>query len=233
MLIRLPNCLDYPTAFLGALKRGAIAVPTSTMLTADEVRFVGADSGAVVAVTDRATWAAMHELLEDLPALRDVLLVDGVPTCRAGASGSTTLDPALAAIARWEAAHPTRADDPAYLVYTSGTTGYPKGVLHAHRALLGRQPSSTYWFDFDPAGDRVLHAGKYNWTYVLGHGAHGSALSRPHGDRARGRHRRDVVARAASPGTARRSSSGCRRSTGRSCRRRRTGAATCRRCATA
>src|SRR5207249_3070301 len=65
---------------------------------------------------------------------------------------------------------PTRAEDPAYLVYTSGTTGYPKGVLHAHRALLGRQPSSIYWFDFRPEGDRVLHSGRLNWTYVLGTG---------------------------------------------------------------
>ena len=73
-------------------------------------------------------------------------------------------------VTRWEPPHPTRADDPAYLVYTSGTTGYPKGVLHAHRALLGRQPSSTYWFNFRPEGDRVLHSGKFNWTYVLGTG---------------------------------------------------------------
>jgi acyl-coenzyme A synthetase/AMP-(fatty) acid ligase len=74
-------------------------------------------------------------------------------------------------LVEWPEPHPTRADDPAYLVYTSGTTGYPKGVLHAHRALLGRQPASEYWFDFDPsAADRVLHAGKYNWTYVLGTG---------------------------------------------------------------
>ena len=44
-------------------------------------------------------------------------------------------------------------------------------MLHAHRALLGRQPSTRYWFDFRPAGDdRVLHSGKFNWTYVLGTG---------------------------------------------------------------
>ena len=170
VLIRLPNCLAYPTAFLGALKRGAVPVPTSTMLAADEVRFVGADSGAVVVVTDCATWDAMHDLFEALPALREVVLVGDASGAAGGRLRVRALEPALAAIPRWEEPHPTRADDPAYLVYTSGTTGYPKGVLHAHRALLGRQPSSAYWFDFDPAGDRVLHAGKYNWTYVLGTG---------------------------------------------------------------
>src|SRR5262249_56512567 len=45
VLIRLPNCLDYPTAFLGAIKRGAISVPTSTLLTADEVLYLAKDSG--------------------------------------------------------------------------------------------------------------------------------------------------------------------------------------------
>src|SRR5207245_1818835 len=80
------------------------------------------------------------------------------------------LDVAMAAVTEHHDPLATRAEDPAYLVYTSGTSGYPKGVLHAHRALLGRQPSSTYWFDFRPEGDRVLHAGKFNWTYVLGTG---------------------------------------------------------------
>jgi acetyl-CoA synthetase len=170
VLIRLPNCLAYPTVFLGALKRGAIPVPTSTLLTVDEVRFLASDSGATVLVTDQPTWDAMHAMLVELPALRHVLLTGDGPYASAGRLRVHALAPLLAAVGRWEPPHPTRTEDPAYLVYTSGTTGYPKGVLHAHRALLGRQPSSEYWFDFDAAGDRVLHAGKYNWTYVLGTG---------------------------------------------------------------
>jgi acetyl-CoA synthetase len=157
VLIRLPNCLAYSIAFLGAMKRGAIPVPTSTQLTADEVEYVARDSGAVAMITDRATLDALGPMLERQPALRAVIT-------------RTELDAGLDVAPNDFPAHPTRAEDPAYLVYTSGTTGYPKGVLHAHRALLGRQPSSEYWFDFDARGDRVLHAGKYNWTYVLGTG---------------------------------------------------------------
>jgi acyl-coenzyme A synthetase/AMP-(fatty) acid ligase len=170
VLIRLPNCIAYPTAFLGAMKRGAVPVPTSSQLTADEVRFLATDSGASILVTDRSTWSAMATMLEEVPALREVLLVGGGSHPAGRRLAVRDLEPALAAIDGWEPPHPTRAEDPAYLVYTSGTTGYPKGVVHAHRALLGRQPSSEYWFDFDPAGDRVLHAGQYNWTYVLGTG---------------------------------------------------------------
>lgn len=170
VLIRLPNCVAYPTAFLGAIKRGAIPVPTSTQLTADEVQYLAADSGAVVLVTDGATWAAMHAMLEQAPALHEVILVDEGAHVPARRLGVHDLETALAGVRRAEPAHATRAEDAAYLVYTSGTTGYPKGVLHAQRALLGRQPSSEYWFDFAARGDRVLHAGKYNWTYVLGTG---------------------------------------------------------------
>jgi acyl-coenzyme A synthetase/AMP-(fatty) acid ligase len=170
VLIRLPNCLEYPIAFLGTLKRGAIAVPTSTQLTADEVAHVARDSGAAAMVTDHGTVAAMRDVLEAAPALRLVLVVGGMAGLASSRLGLHDLLARLATIGRVAPAADTRADDPAYLVYTSGTTGHPKGVLHAHRALLGRQPSSEYWFDFDPSGDRVLHAGKYNWTYVLGTG---------------------------------------------------------------
>src|SRR5262249_41283862 len=79
VLIRLPTCLASPTAFLGALKRGAVPVPTSIQLTADEVRFLAVDSGAAVLVTDRPTWSAMGAMLEEATPLREVLLVGAGP----------------------------------------------------------------------------------------------------------------------------------------------------------
>ena len=170
VLIRLPNSLDYPIAFLGAMKRGAIAVPTSTLLTAEEVLYLAKDSGAVVLVTDKLAWQELREQLQGLPALRYVLLCGQGETVPLAGLQVLGLDTALQAITAWDAPQPTKADDPAYLVYTSGTTGYPKGVLHAHRAQIGREPASKYWFDFSPNGDRIMHSGKFNWTYVLGSG---------------------------------------------------------------
>ena len=157
VLVRLPNSIDYPTAFLGTLKRGALAVPTSTLLTAEEVRYLVEDSGAAALVIDPPAWQAMRAKLEGAGNLRHVILA------------GEELDRSLGNVGVVEPAEQTLADDPAYLVYTSGTTGFPKGVLHAHRSLAGRAPASKYWFDFDPASvDRIVHSGKFNWTYVLG-----------------------------------------------------------------
>jgi len=167
ILVRLPNSIDYPTAFLGSMKRGAIAVPTSTLLTAEEVQYLVKDSGAAAIVIDQDAWNTLGSGLAG-SGLRVALVCGGGAIASVPGVEALELERALAGIASWEAPEATRPDDPAYLVYTSGTTGYPKGVLHGHRALIGRSPASTYWFDFAPGGDRILHSGKFNWTYVLG-----------------------------------------------------------------
>ncbi len=175
VLIRLPNSLEYPIAFLGAMKMGAISVPTSTLLTAEEVAYLAKDSGASVLVTDAHAWRAMESQLaadlNNMPNLAHVLLSQTAEHHPHSQLNVLSLESSLNAIQDCEVAYQTSADDPAYLVYTSGTTGYPKGVLHAHRALLGRQPAAQYWFNYDHSlNDRIMHSGKFNWTYVLGSG---------------------------------------------------------------
>lgn len=172
VLIRLPNSLDYPTAFLGAMKLGAVSVPTSTLLTVEEVVYLAKDSAAEVLVVDKRFWQQLKTEISDCEKIKLVLL-SGQGDVDNDVANITVLDLANSVdqIDTWLPPKQTLADDPAYLVYTSGTTGYPKGVLHAHRAMIGRSPASTYWFDFDDnKQDRILHSGKFNWTYVLGSG---------------------------------------------------------------
>ena len=186
LMIRLPNSLEYPIAFMGTLLVGGIAVPASTLLTAEEVAYLGKDAGVSILLITGQDLLVLQGVIETLPDLRHIILVDD-PGAADVVSSSVEDDRFEKRLINQKgetvAVHPwkdllqnadyqenycrTRADDPAYLVYTSGTSGYPKGVLHAHRALLGRQPSSDYWFDFS-GNDRILHSGKLNWTYALG-----------------------------------------------------------------
>ena len=142
VLLRLHGTSAFPIAHLGAMSAGLVPVPTSAMLTPDEAGFVLADSGA------RAVVLA-DDLQLEVPA--------GVHVVR-----PADLDAWVADARRNPAAVPdhvdTAADDPAFLVYTSGTTGRPKGVLHAHRAIWGRRPMHAHWLGLTES-DVMLHAG--------------------------------------------------------------------------
>jgi acyl-coenzyme A synthetase/AMP-(fatty) acid ligase len=141
--LRMTNTPAMAEAFFACAKAGLIAVPLSPQLTLEETT----------------------KLLEDAEA--SLVLVDDpahVPPQRLGPPVTTpdavTGDGKLP----W-----THDEDPVLLIYTSGTGGRPKGVLHAHRSVRGRVPMRAGWLGIE-AGDRVLHAGTLNWTYTLGVG---------------------------------------------------------------
>lgn len=160
LLLRLPNSFVFPVAFFGALRAGIIPVPTSPMLTAAELSYLIKDSGAVGLVTDESLFAGMRSNLA-----ADTLRAIYITGKKHG--DEIAIEEELARAEPLHGIHESLGHEPAYLVYTSGTTGYPKGVLHAHQALMGRLPAATQWFDF-VGDDRILHSGKFNWTYVLG-----------------------------------------------------------------
>jgi len=181
VMLWLPNCIEFPVAFFGILKLGAIAVPSSILLTGEEIDYLANDSGAKILVTTTALWHRFQEFNpEGHPnSLVHIVLIDELADEPAPMIPFTYFNDLIQDASPSPIAADTRADDPAYLVYTSGTTGFPKGVLHAHRALIGRSPSAQYWFDYldnnglendsqKEACDRILHSGKFNWTYVLG-----------------------------------------------------------------
>lgn len=147
VLLRLGNSADFPILFFAANALGAVPVPSSSQLTPGEVAVLIAD------LEPRAI--ALGPGL-DLPPAPGVEVIG--PDAIAGLRAAEPLPFAA-----------TAPEDAAFMVYTSGTAGRPKGVVHAQRAAWARRMMWDGWYGLTP-GDRVLHAGAFNWTYTLGAG---------------------------------------------------------------
>jgi len=148
--LRVGNEWDFVTAFFAAVAAGGVASPISSLLTVEEARALVEDADSSFVIL-----GAAHAFEHEAYRPRRVLLHGDLE--------------ALAANAQPAAYAATRDEDAALLVYTSGTSSRPKGVLHAQRVVLGRAPMRREWLDLRP-GDRLLHAGALNWTYGLGVG---------------------------------------------------------------
>ncbi len=149
ILIRLENTSDYAILFFGAIAAGYVPIPASTELTDKEAHFMLADSGAAaIAVGSR------HHGFQAPDGCRILTSQDVSALIREGAPCDYAQ---------------TAKDDPAFLIYTSGTTAKPKGVLHAQRSAFGRRPMYEGWYGMT-SHDRMLHAGAFNWTFTLGTG---------------------------------------------------------------
>ncbi len=123
--VYLPNCPDYFYVWFGILKLGAVFGPINALFKGDEVRHVLSDSGAVAVATSQTLIDTINAAKPSCPALQHVICLEGAA---GGASAYADLLKQPAELAPVEIAR----DDLAAIVYTSGTTGKPKGAMLSH-----------------------------------------------------------------------------------------------------
>jgi benzoate-CoA ligase family protein len=129
VLIALLDTIDWPTAFLGCLKAGIIAVPVNTLLTEDDYRFMLADSRAKCLVVSEALFPRFEKLIKQSPDLDHVIVSGENP------HGYRLFEDVIGADEPEPYTAPTTSDDIAFWLYTSGSTGTPKGAVHCHASL--------------------------------------------------------------------------------------------------
>ncbi len=144
VFLQLGNTADFPIAYLGAIAAGILPVPLSAELTKPEVDAVAAIvRPAATLIADGLAAAPVRQIpVAELRSFR-------------------TLPPA-----DYQLGDPDR---PAYIIFTSGTSGKPQAVVHAHRAIWARRMMYDGWYGLRQS-DRVLHAGAFNWSFTLGTG---------------------------------------------------------------
>jgi len=134
ILICLLDTIDWPTAFLGAIKAGIIAIPVNTLLTEDDYRFILNDSRAKVLLVSQALYPKFAALVSACPDLEHVIVSGD------DALGHQGFEDLLHEATLQEASPepptaPTTRDDIAFWLYTSGSTGKPKGAVHVQASL--------------------------------------------------------------------------------------------------
>jgi fatty-acyl-CoA synthase len=148
------NGMEAWEAYLAGVRLGAIVVPVNFRLVADEVAYVLTDSGATALVVDAPLAEVAAKAREQAPAVGTVLVIGGA----SAGPGSEDYEQALAAAGSEPLDVVVDEEQPAFIMYTSGTTGRPKGAVLTHRNLLMHVFSQMTHLGWHPE-DRVAAPG--------------------------------------------------------------------------
>src|SRR6185437_16415865 len=133
----LHDTVDYPVAFWGTIRAGSVALPLNTFLTVAQYAYMLADSRAAALIASAPLAESIRPALEKLPHLKTIILV-GAESAKPDFPGRNVhrFDDVIAQASGEPFTADTLSDDIAFWMYTSGSTGDPKGVKHVHTSLM-------------------------------------------------------------------------------------------------
>ncbi|HEV1999237.1 MAG TPA: AMP-binding protein, partial [Xanthobacteraceae bacterium] len=163
------DTVDFPVAFWGAIRSGVVPIPLNTLLTSEQYAYILGDSRAEALFVSQPLVPAILPILERLPQLRTIVLVDAKAEHKAAFKREAlTFEEVLSRGKTEPLIADTVSDEVAFWLYSSGSTGEPKGAKHVHSSLI----ATAKLFGQDVLGVRAddvgFSAAKLFFAYGLG-----------------------------------------------------------------
>ena len=157
--VYLPQAPEVAACHIAIYKLGAVALPIAVLFGPDALSYRLQNSGSKALITNAAGVARLAEIRHETPDVACVLSIDGA------GDGVVDFHGELSRASSSFTPVATAPDDPGLIMYTSGTTGQPKGALHGHRVVLGHLPGAELpYYPFGQPGDLIWTPADWAWA---------------------------------------------------------------------